>query len=523
MDKIHFPVFAINETDGEDLLNKAKENKRLNSWPKWAVEFKAFMWGSVNSATCLRRGYCEPVGGQSVWGTFEEGLDDQREIVLVMAQLDANSIFQDLAIGAEAASSGVTTLLTAIQALASQRKKEVQLNIPYAPPAPTKRQLVFGFWTGEDFGYIGSRSFVQDLVNFKCNSPVTGDQGRVRCSNPWASDYAFKNISFSRIYAMIDLQQLGQIEGGTVYVHRAPTSKNTDVLMATLNASASGLRVSVEPAFQPTFELPPSSLQSFLLANDSLPAIMLSDFKSNYRNPYFGSRWDNWDNVRAESICTAAGLVARALYTMLYDANPPPELQANCDLVSELLDCFVRNNSCGMKRGLLGVVEAPNPPTNYVGLYRSDRAAYNLNVLLVNQVLNWLTSPQYYMPQDLTVNCTSASQCPPGQNMACIGGTCRNSSVFLHDAAPMGSFKWDTNWGGWTYSNQLYLSRYQQPLWTEPTWDVPSLRVFRKEQFLIEALSLALGVTELVVAFGVCWMGRKYLNSRFGAGSSVSQ
>jgi len=153
MDKIHFPVFAINETDGEDLLNKAKENKRLNSWPKWAVEFKAFMWGSVNSATCLRRGYCEPVGGQSVWGTFEEGalphlwntstpilsidtsgLDDQREIVLVMAQLDANSIFQDLAIGAEAASSGVTTLLTAIQALASQRKKEVQLNIPYAPP-----------------------------------------------------------------------------------------------------------------------------------------------------------------------------------------------------------------------------------------------------------------------------------------------------------------------------------------------------------------------------------------------------
>lgn len=73
MEKIHFPVFVLSEGDGKDVLAKAHENKRLDSWPKWAAEFKAFMWGAIDSETCLRRGYCDPVGGESLWGTFEEG------------------------------------------------------------------------------------------------------------------------------------------------------------------------------------------------------------------------------------------------------------------------------------------------------------------------------------------------------------------------------------------------------------------------------------------------------------------
>ncbi len=51
---------------------------------------------------CGVSGYCDPLGGQSVWGALES-VDKHRPIILVMAQMDANSIFQDLAIGGEAA------------------------------------------------------------------------------------------------------------------------------------------------------------------------------------------------------------------------------------------------------------------------------------------------------------------------------------------------------------------------------------------------------------------------------------
>jgi hypothetical protein len=85
-------------------------------------------------------------------------------------------------------------------------------------PVRAKRQLVFGFWTGETFGYVGSRRFVEDLIHFKCKSVVHGENGRVRCADPWMTDYGFKNISLSRIHALIDLQQLGQLDAQSTFV-----------------------------------------------------------------------------------------------------------------------------------------------------------------------------------------------------------------------------------------------------------------------------------------------------------------
>jgi hypothetical protein len=61
-------------------------------------------------------------------------VDAERDIILVMSQLDANSIFQDLALGAEATASGLTTLLAAIHALADQRKLEAQQGGSYVQP-----------------------------------------------------------------------------------------------------------------------------------------------------------------------------------------------------------------------------------------------------------------------------------------------------------------------------------------------------------------------------------------------------
>jgi hypothetical protein len=221
-------------------------------------------------------------------------------------------------------------------------------------------------------------------------------------------------------------------------------------------------------------------------------------------------------------------------------------------------------------------VEAPNPPTGYAGLYRHDQAAYNINALLVHQVLNWVTSPQYYMPAKLHANCSASSHCPEGvcpphscqraapvcsfavfvvhvttaqqHNMECVSGVCRNSSVFFHDAAPFG-LEWDANWAQWSHSTALFLGTHPQPLWTEPTyahratllislthslsllrqnkstqhrWDTPTLRVFKREQFIIEVLTLVFGLLVFSVALGFLWLARRSLNARFKAVPSSS-
>jgi hypothetical protein len=131
--------------------------------------------------------------------------------------------------------------------------------------------------------------------------------------------------------------------------------------------------------------------------------------------------------------------------------------------------------------------------------------------------------------------------------MECVSGVCRNSSVFFHDAAPFG-LEWDANWAQWSHSTALFLGTHPQPLWTEPTyahratllisltlcrfcfvntnrtrhdmthrWDTPALRVFKREQFIIEVLTLVFGLLVFSVALGFLWLARRSLNARFNA------
>lgn len=77
------------------------------------------MWAAVNSATCLRRGWCQTVGGFSVFSTasMEMAADDNKPIMVVSANMDSRSLFHDLTVGATQDVSGLVTVLAIAETL----------------------------------------------------------------------------------------------------------------------------------------------------------------------------------------------------------------------------------------------------------------------------------------------------------------------------------------------------------------------------------------------------------------------
>ncbi len=100
---------------------------------------------------------CQPVGGQSVWA-HHGNIDVAQDYVLAVAGMDSISLFHDLASGADETYSALAALLAASDALSSANVESL----------PTK--IIYGVFQAEAWGRIGSRKFVDDLINFQCNN-----------------------------------------------------------------------------------------------------------------------------------------------------------------------------------------------------------------------------------------------------------------------------------------------------------------------------------------------------------------
>src|SRR3990167_1215764 len=66
----------------------------------------------------------------------------------------------------------------------------------------------------------------------------------------------------------------------------------------------------------PEGEIPPSSLMSFLSKKRSLSGMVISEFESEYKNPYFESRLDSSDNINFDAICQVSTFLARSVFLL---------------------------------------------------------------------------------------------------------------------------------------------------------------------------------------------------------------
>jgi nicastrin len=77
------------------------------------------MYALPKSDHPLRKGWCIPVGGSSVYSTASQNISstDGKPIIVVSATMDSRSVFHDLTLGVENDISGLVAMLATADAL----------------------------------------------------------------------------------------------------------------------------------------------------------------------------------------------------------------------------------------------------------------------------------------------------------------------------------------------------------------------------------------------------------------------
>ncbi len=197
------------------------------------MEFNYQMWATHDASLCLDRSFCLPLGSQSVWSSLGP-LDTRKQVVMGVAGMDSAGMFHDRVIGANSAVSGTVALLAAAHTLAT---------VDPAQLAGLQHQLVFAFFQGEDWGYIGSRAFLNDLQNFTCEKPTADGAA---CEQPYRQSLAFTNMSLTRVAALLEAKQVG-FPGGALHVHteRPQNPSTANVVRALMQAAREEVREAI--------------------------------------------------------------------------------------------------------------------------------------------------------------------------------------------------------------------------------------------------------------------------------------
>jgi nicastrin len=451
VDLFGIPMAYVNEWEASNYLRDvAKDSSRA---AKIVASFNYYMGpDGITSADCLAwrdvgdskwNPKCAPLGGLSVWGHAgspppvlnnvqyvnnnnnenEEEAENEAEgeggarrlqndgndsnvrpAIVVGGSIDATSMFHDLAPGANTAASNILALMMAAY-LIGENVNDFTLD---ALP----RRIVFGFFQGEAYGYLGSRTFFRDVLGFRCysgkvNSVSHDEKSDLACLNPLRPSLKFSDLG--SIAGMLAVDQVGiPLSDGVLYVHNdgsggmgtfmANVLKTQGTQYYNVASSAAGENSNQENGFP----MPPTPLQSLQsLTGGAIGGAVLSGYDYVFaKRPPYQSQLNSVLNKKMnyKSIAASATLLARTALAAAYDAGDYdyqeaadyaykmiPELSYNNDVLVELGDCLFTNGNCKMlykyanmealnERDYTGFgigtgISLGTPPSYYVSIY----------------------------------------------------------------------------------------------------------------------------------------------------------
>ncbi|CAB1317241.1 unnamed protein product [Coregonus sp. 'balchen'] len=484
-EEFDFPVFSLNEDNETELIKQCyfDHNRAVNGsapqYPLCAMQLFSHMHAVTNTPTCMRRNNIN----YSINPVF--GHKENESVVIAAARLDSRAFFWEVSTGAEGSISGFVTLLAAAQAL-----REV------THEAPPTRNILFAFFQGEAFDYIGSSRMVYDM-----------EKGKFV-------------IDLDNVHSILEIGQVAVHSGTNLFLHSDPVSRRNNTvndeitnLVKNLQSSTAGLSfLLVEPGVsQP---LPPSSLQRFLRARP-IPGIVIADHKSAFNNRYYESFYDNAANLNltypsnlspeeqlefvtdtAKSLTDVATLVARALYKQAGgDESKVNTIKADPKIVTQMLYGFLvsSNNSWfqAMMSPDLQDILKPSPPQYYVGVAMSSTPTRLVQYLLANftGAATNLTQSQCQKPDELPNESRQMYSylwvqgiVPPNSTQRdsfCVRASVRLTRA-ISPAFELGE-----------YASKDYST------WTESRWKFIKARIFLVASRDLEMLTLGVGVAVL--------------------------
>ncbi|XP_026573476.1 nicastrin [Pseudonaja textilis] len=171
-----FPIFLLQDESESEVIKQCyqKYNTPQNGsgpeYPLCAMQLSSHMHAVTSTVTCMRRSLiqstfslnpevvCDPLADYNVWNTVRQVNDseklDPKSVIIASSRIDSHSFFWNVAPGAESAVASFVTLLAAAEAIHK---------IPDVQSLP--KNIMFAFFQGETFDYIGSSRMVYDMQN----------------------------------------------------------------------------------------------------------------------------------------------------------------------------------------------------------------------------------------------------------------------------------------------------------------------------------------------------------------------
>ncbi|PHT31155.1 Nicastrin [Capsicum baccatum] len=467
----NFPVFLLSNSSTLALQEVALRNeKRTKSYTVDVADFDLVMQttksGTRDSESCLREQTCLPLGGYSVWSALPPIITSsskkEKPTILTVASMDATSFFRDKSVGADSPISGLISLLAVVDSLSRVDGL-----------GDLDKQLVFAVFTGEAWGYLGSRRFLLEL-----------DQH---------SD-AVSGLDLALIEKVLEIGSVGKgssPDDNTFFAHSTRESATSGTLNALKDAlgSLKTQSIKISRASKSNPGLPPSSLMTFLKKNPETSGVVLEDFDAVFTNKFYHSHLDDLSNINSSAIVAAASVVARSLYILASDKKEISNsvlnsININASLVEELVGCLL---SCepGLTCELVNRYIAPSTscPNNYVGVVLGEPSSqpYLGNVGDVSRfVWNFLADKTAIPSKNVSSACPKGCS---GNGEMCVKAETDGKGVCVisttrYVPAYSTRLKYDTDTWEVLPHNSSDTMGEADPVWTESNWDTIRLRVY---------------------------------------------
>lgn len=511
-----FPIFLLEDENETNVIKQCYRDHNLSqngsapAFPLCAMQLFSHMHAVISTVTCMRRSsiqstfsinpeiVCDPLSDYNVWSMLKPintsgTLEPDDRVVVAATQLDSRSFFWNVAPGAESAVASFVTQLAAAEALHK------------APDVTTlPRNVMFVFFQGETFDYIGSSRMVYDM-----------EKGKFP-------------VQLENIDSFVELRQVALRKSLELWMHTDPVSqKNESVrnqvehLLTTLEQSGTGVPDVVLRRPAQSQPLPPSSLQRFLRARN-ISGVVLADHATVFHNRYYESMYDTAENINvsypewqspeedlsfvtdtAKALADVATVLGRALYQLAGGTKFSNTIQADPQTVTRLLYGFLvrANNSWfqSILRQDLRSYLGDGPLQHYIAVSSPTNTTYVVQCALANltgKVVD-LTREQCQDPskspnenKDLyeymwvqgPLNSNKTDRLP-----RCVRSTARLARA-LSPAFELGQ------WGSTEYST-----------WTESRWKDIHARIFLIASKELEIITLVVGFGVLIFSLVVTY------------------
>uniref|UniRef100_A0A671W029 Nicastrin n=1 Tax=Sparus aurata TaxID=8175 RepID=A0A671W029_SPAAU len=508
-----FPIFSMKDDNDTQIIRQCylDHNRAVNGstpqYPLCAMQLYSHMSAVTDTATCMRRNdinfsispemVCDPLGDYNVWASTRpinntaKGHKMFESVVIAAARLDSRSFFFDIAPGAESGVSGFVTLLAAAQALRNATQE-----------AQPNRTILYTFFQGETFDYIGSSRMVYDMQ-----------------SNQFAVD-------LDNVHSVLEIGQVGLRADSKLWLHSDPVSmKNSSVnnevrkLIVNLQTASRGLNVSVEePGFsQP---LPPSSFQRFLRARP-IPGVVIEDHQSAFTNRFYESMYDNAEylnvsyptNMTPEEQLEFVTETAKVLIVSLNFLLSRSVLFSLCKVTRMLYGFLVRTNNSWFQQLI------PSDLASHLGKLGHTFLKISEPTLLVQYLLANLTGSTPNITQDNCQNQREDEEDKESKHFYYY--------MWVQGAAPPNS----TQREGYCVRSTVRLSKALSPAfdlrdytstnfstWTESRWKSIKGRIFLVASHDLEMLTLGVGVGVLITSLILTYVISSKADMLFSAG-----